>query len=75
MRKEENITSPMIKNVSKKDSIKKDKKLGESLQFKLFENKNRDIVTSAVNKIILTRLLVNSLSPWLYAWEGFLVVE
>lgn len=63
MRKEENITSPMIKNVSKKDSIKKDKKPGESLQFKLFENKNRDIVTSAVNKIILTRLLVNSLSP------------
>ena len=63
MRKEENITSPMIKNVSKKDSIKKDKKPGESLQFKLFENKNRDKVTSAVNKIILTRLLVNSLSP------------
>lgn len=63
MRKKETITRPIIKNVSKKVSIKKDKKLGELLQNKLFVNKNRDIVTSAVNKIILTRLLVNSLSP------------
>lgn len=63
IRKEANITSPIIKNVSKKVSIKKDKKLGELLPYKSLVNKNSDAVTNAVNIIILTRLLLNLPSP------------
>jgi len=63
IRKEANITSPIIKIVSKKVSIKKDKKFGEMLPYKLLVNKNSDAVTSAVNIIILTRLLLNLPSP------------
>ena len=63
IRKEANITSPVIENVSKKVSIKKDKKLGELLPYKSLINKNSDAVTIVVNIIILTRLLLNSLSP------------
>lgn len=66
------IAIPIKTNVSKNTSIIKDEKHNELNKFKLFVSKNKDIVKSAINNIMLTWPLDNSVSPRSYAGEGFL---